>query len=113
MYSSVVPKARAEYHPTFTTIFKRMKNHHIHLYKYIDRELKVYESKLDGISFKTKKSHALNFSDFLSALRAARKNTSSPASITVLPSGMIGASRRNMAATRALMCGMWERISCS
>lgn len=44
MYSSLVPRTRAEYHPTFTTIFKRMKNHHIHLYNYIDSDLKVYES---------------------------------------------------------------------
>ena len=72
MYSNLVPPARAQYHPTFTTICNRMKNHHIHLYNYIDSDLKVYESKLDGISFKTKKSHALNFNDFLSALRAAR-----------------------------------------
>jgi hypothetical protein len=50
-----------------------MKNHHIHLYNYIDSDLKVYESKLDGISFKAKKKiNPLQANDFLSALRVAR-----------------------------------------
>ena len=73
MYSNRVPTVRAEYHPTFTTIFKRLKNHGIHLYNHIDNDLRVYESKLDGISFKTKKmTNPLMASDFLSALRVAR-----------------------------------------
>jgi hypothetical protein len=73
VYSSLVPRARAEYHPTFNTIFKRMKDHKIHLYNYIDNGLKVYESKLDGISFNAKKKiNPLAPTDFLSALRAAR-----------------------------------------
>jgi len=73
MYSSLVPRSKAELHRTFTTIFKRMKDHGIYLYKYIDSDLKVYESQLDGISFKTqKKINPLASTDFLTALRAAR-----------------------------------------
>lgn len=72
MYSNLVPSVRAEYHPTFTTIFKRLKDHCIHLDKHIDSELKVYESKLDGISFKTKENKSQHTSnDFLLALRIA------------------------------------------
>jgi hypothetical protein len=73
MYSNLVPPARARSHPPFTKIFKRMKDHHINLDNYIESDLKVYESKLDGISFKTKsKVNPLISSDFLSALRVAR-----------------------------------------
>ncbi|NNE56622.1 MAG: hypothetical protein HKN36_00810 [Hellea sp.] len=62
-----VPRKRAEYHKTFTTIFQRMKNHKVALYDYIDQgSLKVYESQLDGIEFKTRKPL-----DFLDALRTA------------------------------------------
>lgn len=74
MYSPIVPRERAQYHPTFTTIFRRLKDHHIDVYDYIDSDLRVYESKLDGISFRTeKKINPLSPSDFLSGLRAARK----------------------------------------
>jgi hypothetical protein len=73
VYSTLVPRVRAELHPTFTTIFRRLKNHKIHLYNYIEGDLKVYESKLDGISFKTqKKTDPLKPDDFLTALRSAR-----------------------------------------
>jgi hypothetical protein len=73
VYSSLVPRVRAELHPTFTTIFRRLKNHKIHLYNYIEGDLKVYESKLDGFSFKTqKKTDPLKPDEFLTALRSAR-----------------------------------------
>lgn len=73
MYSAIVPRARAQFHPTFTTIFRRLKNHQIHLYDFIDSDLRVYESPLDGISFRTsRKIDPLKAADFLSALRIAR-----------------------------------------
>lgn len=72
MYSKLVPSVRAEYHPTFVTIFRRLKGHGINLYNHIDSDLKVYESKLDGISFNTKKkTDPTKPKDFLSALRIA------------------------------------------
>jgi hypothetical protein len=44
-------------------------------------------------------------------LRAAMKNTSSLASITVSPSGMIGRPWRKMAATRVSTLGMCSRMA--
>ena len=71
-YSNLVPPKRAEYHPTFTTIHRRLKNLGIHLYNHIDSDLKVYESNLDGVFFNTKKkTDPLKHGDFLSSLRAA------------------------------------------
>lgn len=71
MYSNLVPAVRAGYHPTFTTIHKRLKHLGVNVYSHIKSDLKVYESKLDGISFNTKGINPYIPSDFLTSLRMA------------------------------------------
>lgn len=86
MHSNIVPTGRAKSHATYTVIEKRLKNLGIELTSFFDddiknSQLKVYESSLDGISFKTNKkaemldsNNKLDLSksrDFLTALRSA------------------------------------------
>jgi hypothetical protein len=73
-YSNKVPEGRAEYHPTYWLIHRRLKDLGIDYTKFYERDLTVYESKLDGISFITKKvTNPLEGNDFLTAIRAATR----------------------------------------
>lgn len=75
-YSSKVPQARALYHPTHGLIHRRLKDLGIDYTKFYERDLTVYESKLDGISFITKKSHPLqDGDDLLTTLRIATRGS--------------------------------------
>jgi hypothetical protein len=74
MYSKQVPEGRALYHPTYGLIHRRLKDLGVDYTKYYDGDLKVYESKLDGISFLTKKiTDPLQGDDLLTTLRIATR----------------------------------------
>ena len=73
-YSKKVPEARNLYHPTYQLIHRRLKDLGIDYTKFYERDLTVRESKLDGISFITKKvTDPLQGDDFLTALRIATR----------------------------------------
>jgi hypothetical protein len=74
-YSSKVPEARALNHPTYWLIHRRLKDLGIDYTKFYERDLTVYESKLDGISFITKKvtNPLQEGNDFLTAIRIATR----------------------------------------
>jgi hypothetical protein len=74
-YSNKVPEARALNHPTYWLIHRRLKDLGIDYTKFYERDLTVYESKLDGISFITKKvtNPLQEGNDFLTALRLATR----------------------------------------
>ncbi len=73
-YSNKVPEARALNHPTYWLIHRRLKDLGIDYTKFYERDLTVYESKLDGISFITKKvTNPLEGNDFLTAIRIATR----------------------------------------
>ena len=75
MYSNQVPPGRAQYHPTYWLIHRRLKDLGIDYTKFYERDLKVYESKLDGISFIAKKvtDPLQQGDDFLTAIRIATR----------------------------------------
>ena len=74
-YSNKVPEARALNHPTYWLIHRRLKDLGIDYTKFYERDLTVYESKLDGISFVTKKvtNPLQEGNDFLTAIRIATR----------------------------------------
>jgi hypothetical protein len=73
-YSDTVPAGRALYHPTYGLIHRRLKDLGIDYTKFYERDLTVYESKLDGISYVTKKvTNPLDGNDFLTTIRAATR----------------------------------------
>ena len=86
MFSNIVSASQAKTHPTYVQIKRRMMGLGIDITKYFDPdvrlgELKVYESALDGISFKSKIKHAqpdnknkldlTGLADFSNALRSS------------------------------------------
>src|SRR3978361_418971 len=76
MYSNQVPEGRAEFHPTFGLLPRPLADLGVVFSKYYDSDLKVYESKLDGISFNCKKpASPLDGNDLLTVLRIATRST--------------------------------------
>jgi hypothetical protein len=74
-YSPKVPEARARNHPTYLLIDRRLKDLGIDYTDFYEGNLKVYESKLDGISFITKKvtNPLQEGNDFPTAIRIATR----------------------------------------
>jgi len=80
MYSNLVKSNAPKTHSTYRTIARRLKDCKIDLESHIARDLKVYESTLDGISFIAKRAkNQLLPQDILSDFRRASKSGGLPA----------------------------------